>query len=124
MLRKTKQRNIIMNILKEDRTHPTAEDIYIKARMFMPRISLSTIYRTLKDLVNEGKIIEIKIQGENLSRYDYPLREHHHFYCKKCKRIIDLEISLDGNFEIPHKVEECRAIFLGICENCLKGGKI
>ena len=48
MLRRTKQREVILDILKESRNHPSAEEIYIKAKMFMPKISLSTIYRTLK----------------------------------------------------------------------------
>ena len=122
MLRKTKQREVILDILKESRNHPTAEEIYVKARMFMPKISLSTIYRTLKNLVDEGRILEIKLQGENCSRYDYPLKEHQHFYCRKCKRIFDIDISLDGNFELPHKVEEFRALFIGVCNDCLKGG--
>ena len=122
MLRRTKQREVILDILKESRNHPSAEEIYIKAKMFMPKISLSTIYRALKSLVNEGKIIEIKLQGENYSRYDYPLKEHQHFYCKKCKKIFDIDISLDVNFEFLHKVEEFRALFIGICQDCLKGG--
>ena len=122
MLRKTKQRKLILDILRESRNHPPAEEIYIKARMYMPKMSLSTVYRTLKDLVNEGKIWEIRIDGENFARYDYPLNKHHHFYCRVCRKLFDIEISIDDCFEIPHKIEEFKAMFIGVCENCLKGG--
>ncbi len=114
---------MILDILRECRNHPSAEEVYIKARMRMPTISLSTVYRTLKELVNEGKIWEIKVETENFSRYDYPLREHHHFYCKECKKLFDVDVSINGIYDIPHKIEECRAMFIGICENCLKGGE-
>ncbi len=124
MLRKTRQREVILNILKENRNHPTAEDIYIKARMHMPKISLSTVYRTLKDLVNQGTIWEIKVDGEDFSRYDYPLKRHHHFYCKSCGKLFDVDVHVDFSLEVSHKVEEVKALFIGICENCLKGGKV
>lgn len=120
MLRKTKQRSIIMDILRETRNHPTAEEIYLKARLYMPKISLSTVYRTLRSLVEEGKILEIKVFGENHARYDYPLEQHQHFYCRKCKELIDLYGDFYYPNNIPHKVEEIRTIFIGVCKDCLK----
>ena len=50
----SKQREEIINILKESYSHPTAEEVYLLAKEKNPNISLGTVYRNLKLLTEEG----------------------------------------------------------------------
>jgi Fe2+ or Zn2+ uptake regulation protein len=52
---------------------------------------------------------------------------HHHFLCKKCGEILDIEIicpNLDRIIEHGHKVEEVHGYFKGICKKCIKNLKV
>jgi Fe2+ or Zn2+ uptake regulation protein len=69
-MRITKQREVILKILAERRDHPTAFEIYEHAKNLFPEISLSTVYRTLKEMVERGEVIEIRMDGETKARYD------------------------------------------------------
>ena len=57
--RLTIQRQLILNILKKDYSHPTAENVYAKVKEKMPRVSLATIYRNLHFLVQINMAREI-----------------------------------------------------------------
>jgi Fe2+ or Zn2+ uptake regulation protein len=67
----------------------------------------------------------IAISGSGLH---YDLAEdnmHHHFYCKRCGKIIDIEITcpnIEKMSEYGHKVEEIHGYIKGICKECLKKG--
>ena len=56
----SKQREEILNVVKEMRNHPTAEEIYEISKETIPNISLGTVYRNLNTLVNEKLIRKIK----------------------------------------------------------------
>ena len=50
----SKQREIILNTLKENVVHPTAEYLYAKIQEKDPKISLATLYRNLNQLTENG----------------------------------------------------------------------
>ena len=68
-IRMTEQRKLILNILRSTKSHPTADWIYQEARKEIPNISLGTVYRNLKILVQAGEILEMDF-GSGYSRYD------------------------------------------------------
>ncbi len=75
-LRLTEQRRIIAGVLQESDDHPDVEELYRRASDQDPRISLATVYRTVK-LFEESEIIEKLEFGDGRARYEDADREHH-----------------------------------------------
>lgn len=90
--RNTRQRAVILEILRENCAHPTAEAIYLEARKTLPHISLGTVYRNLNILRNQGLAREIRPTGESSSRFDGNCLPHAHFYCTECRTMTDLPL--------------------------------
>ena len=99
----SKQREIILNTLKENVVHPTAEYLYDVLKKSNSTISLATLYRNLNQLAENG-IIK-KIDGlESSSHYDHNTHEHYHFICDKCKKVYD--ISADVAPDLVKKAQD------------------
>ena len=75
-LRMTGQRRIIAQILSEADDHPDVEEVYRRGAERDPRISLSTVYRTVRLLEDEG-IVERRDFGDGRARYEPGDHEHH-----------------------------------------------
>ena len=78
-LRMTKQRQEIYRILLEQRDHPTANEVFMRAKDHLPNISLATVYNCLEALVQHGIIRQVNFERES-SRYCPNLSEHGHFH--------------------------------------------
>jgi Fur family peroxide stress response transcriptional regulator len=88
----TKQREAILDVIRSDMCHHTAEEIFALARERLPSISRATVYNNLKAL-EERKLIR-RITGDGLSdRYDSSYIPHGHLLCEKCGRVWDFTIS-------------------------------
>ena len=123
-LKITPQRLAIMKYLDENRTHPTADRIYIDLKEKNPALSKTTVYNSVETLKEHGIIQSLTISGSE-SRYDFENKMHHHFLCKKCGTIIDIDIkcpNIGKMLESGHNVEEVHGYFKGICKKCLKKG--
>ena len=75
-LRMTDQRRTIAGILQDAVDHPDVEELYNRAAAVDPRISLATVYRTVK-LFEETGILEKHEFGDGRARYEAADREHH-----------------------------------------------
>ena len=75
-LRMTSQRRTIMHVLSQADDHPDVEEVHRRTAIIDKRISLSTVYRTVKLLEAEG-ILERHDFGEGRGRYEQAEREHH-----------------------------------------------
>jgi Fe2+ or Zn2+ uptake regulation protein len=121
----TSQRLNVLQYIDKHRSHPTADQIYTDLKTNNPALSKTTVYNTLDALEKHGIIQAITISGSELH---YDLAEdnmHHHFYCKRCGKIIDIEITcpnIEKMSEYGHKVEEIHGYIKGICKECLKKG--
>lgn len=123
-LKYSRQREAIIECLKNRHDHPTADALFQALRLNNPRISLGTVYRNLGLLTELGKINRISC-GDGIERYDYITDKHDHFVCIKCRKIIDLEPKLTG--DIKHhavhpdigRVDSNSLIFYGQCRECL-----
>lgn len=119
----SRQREIILDTLKSNVVHPTAEYIYSILQKENPKISLATLYRNLNQLAEHG-IIK-KIDGlEQSSHYDHNTHAHYHFICDNCKKVYDISSAI-----APELVERAEAetdfqilghdiVFHGICKEC------
>jgi Fe2+ or Zn2+ uptake regulation protein len=78
-LRMTRQRQEIYRILHERRDHPTANEVFLRAKEQLPNISLATVYNCLEALVGHGLVRQVNFERES-SRYCPNLCEHGHFH--------------------------------------------
>jgi len=120
-MRFSHQREIILEILKEARDHPTADIVLNRARKKIPNISFGTVYRNLNQLEESNLITSYNFDGAH--HYDGNLSPHHHFYCNKCSTIIDLPIddpiiSHDLIQKFDLSVEGIELSVYGHCSNC------
>ncbi|HID93630.1 MAG TPA: transcriptional repressor [bacterium (Candidatus Stahlbacteria)] len=118
----TPQRLAVVEFLKRSTTHPTVDEIYKKLRKKYPMMSQATVYSTLELLKKIGEIQELSIRKDKAC-FDPRPDPHHHFLCRKCSKILDIEVNCPifkaGTIE-GHKVEEVQAYLYGICASCLK----
>lgn len=112
------QRLAIADYIASHFTHPTADDIYSALHPNMPTLSKTTVYNTVKLLVEAGVIAELNIDNKN-TRYDAAMNPHAHFRCRCCGKIIDL---MDCKLpQFPHglfMVDEVSLSFSGYCNEC------
>lgn len=124
-VRNTNQRKLILDIMTNNYSHPTADEIYEKARTLDPHISRGTVYRNLAFLSEAGSILKITVP-EGADHYDSTLENHYHFYCNKCFKMVDVPsgIILETENAISQMqnngftVKKHNLIFSGICPNC------
>lgn len=90
-MRYTKQREHIFNILMDKRDHPTADEVFLRARRKMSSISLATVYNCLDALVECDLVRQVHVERES-TRYCPNLSEHAHFHCEKTGQIYDIEL--------------------------------
>ncbi len=122
-LRITPQRTTVYEHLLRSRDHPTAEQLYRRARKRLPNISLDTVNRTLLTFAEIGLIHVVEGFGSS-RRYDPDLTEHHHAHCVKCGTIIDFHNSEFDDLVIPtylrrqFRITGKKVVVSGICEKC------
>lgn len=121
--RNTKQKKVILSILKGTTSHPGAEWIYDQVRLEIPSISLGTVYRNLKQLKESGSILEFNL-SEGVNRFDGNTAPHYHFICDRCGHIFDVDMKLSDaiaecvNQKTGFKVNYHRLELHGLCDVC------
>ena len=122
-IKRSRQRDAILNFLISRKDHPTAETVYTHLRQTMPNISLGTVYRNLSLLVELGQAIRVP-SPDGLDHYDGCTDLHYHFACRCCNSITDLDMpDLSLINEIAAKsfsgtIEGHTTYFYGVCEKC------
>lgn len=117
--RHTKQRQAVLEVLRDTRSHPDAAWVFGEVRRAIPNVSLATVYRALDALSGEGVIGTIERAGER-ARYDYRRDHHHHAVCRNCGAIFDVPAvqvfptALPNGFQIGEVVVE----YHGTCQAC------
>lgn len=125
--RMTRQKKVILEILRGTKTHPTADWVYEQARKELPEISLGTVYRNLNVLRESGQIMELNY-GSTFSRFDGNPANHYHFVCEQCGSVMDLDLPVLEQLEqevasrTGLKVSHHRLEFYGLCPQCTEKG--
>lgn len=120
--RNTRQKYIVLKVLKDNRNHPTIAEIFELAQKIDPTIGQATVYRNVKKLVDDKKIYQIKTKS-GIDRYDY-YKNHIHFECLKCGKLIDImddNLLQDLTLNFHHcskSIENYNLMLEGYCENC------
>jgi Fe2+ or Zn2+ uptake regulation protein len=129
MRKELKKRNInlsyqrlkVLEYLAQNQCHPTVDRIFTDLQKDISTLSKTTVYNTLRILVEAGLVRVITIE-DNETRYDINIENHGHFKCVNCGTIYNFRIDIDSlssadlsNFKINDK----NVYFKGICPRCL-----
>lgn len=123
MERNTIQRTLTLGAVKKLRNHPTAEEVYAEVAKEHPTISKGTVYRNLKELVENGDIYDIEVPGA-ASHFDHNCFEHYHARCIKCGKVVDVDLpymaDLIDKIVDKHGFEFTGydLVFKGVCPEC------
>lgn len=128
--RLTVPRRTVLEVVRSLKTHPTAEEVHRLVTRRAPRVSLATVYRNLRQLVDAGLLGELPGPRD---RFDANTRAHHHFTCLRCGRIADVEapVAEPHSRALSKRVEartgltitHHRIAFFGRCEKCQAQGR-
>jgi Fe2+ or Zn2+ uptake regulation protein len=122
-LKITPQRRVILEVLVGDRSHPTVDEIYQRVLSVMPDVSRTTVYNTLRELIDLGELVEVQGLDEGASRYDTNAGRHHHLFCVHCHALIDIDHDFEG-LSLPledasgYQILRQQVTFYGICPDC------
>ena len=123
-MKRSVQREAILEELRAVTTHPTADELYELLRVRMPRISLATVYRNLEQLAQAGIVLKLA-GGGNQKRFDGNIERHAHRRCTVCEAVCDLDTpelrSAAGQLEVLlPKLESSSFLieFSGECREC------
>jgi Fur family ferric uptake transcriptional regulator len=88
-VRLTRQRRLVLDLLRKSGGHLDADALYRKAKARNAKISLATVYRSLA-LLRKANLVREHRLGERHAHFE-PAREtlHHHFTCLKCGRVVE-----------------------------------
>ncbi len=90
-LRGTRYRDLIFGVLLARRDHPTADEVYARAKATMPTISLATVYNCLETLVQCGLVRAVNHERDP-TRFCPNLAEHAHFLDKRSGKVYDVDL--------------------------------
>lgn len=119
----SKQREVILDTLKKNVVHPTAETLYSILQKEYPDVSKATLYRNLSQLADAG-IIK-KIDGlEAPAHFDHNTFLHYHFICERCGNVFDVssgvaqDVIMNAEEETGFKITSHEIVFRGLCKDC------
>ena len=128
-LRITSQRALILEVIRHGKGHLDADEVYRLAREKQPRLSLSTVYRTLQTLKKLGLVEEVHFDEAHHHYEIKPSTEHHHLVCLGCGRVIEFQYPLTRL--VKRKVTEAKDFEItgseirmtGYCPTCRQSKK-
>jgi Fur family peroxide stress response transcriptional regulator len=119
----TKQREAVLQVVRESTAHPTASEVYEAARAVLPSISYATVYNSLNFLKNAGLIAEISF-ASGANRYDAITGRHDHALCTNCGKLVDLDLELADELmtlaarRSGFEPQSIQLTLKGLCEVC------
>ena len=122
-LKHTVQRDVILESFRDAKGHITADEVHQRVRAKSGTIGYTTVYRTLKLLVEAG-LAQERHFGDGVARYEVENEHHDHLVCLSCGKIVEFECDLiearqdeiaeSYNFKLMRHRHE----LYGHCESC------
>ncbi|MGO8764636.1 MAG: Fur family transcriptional regulator [Limisphaerales bacterium] len=120
-LRFTPQRRRVYDVLLQKRDHPTADEVFVRAKQQMPEISHATVYNCLDALVECGLVRQVQLD-RGATRFCPNMHEHCHFYCDQCETVFDIDLPSEApqGVTLPKGFQAKRfeIAIHGICAGC------
>ena len=116
----TKQRELILNILKQSDRHLTADEIFFLAKLKMPSIAMATIYNNLNAMNELGLVKRLHIDGV-ADCFDKIVSPHDHLLCDRCGKITDIRLptlATDIAHTLGTEIEDYELTVHYICPDC------
>ena len=116
---------MILEELRLCKNHPGADEVYLRVRERLPRISLGTVYRNLELMAARGIIRRLDMSSRQ-KRFDPVIEQHCHFRCSACGKIEDIPFTVDLPQLNPghpwvreRKIRGVRPEYFGLCPDCV-----
>ena len=128
-LRRTEQRDLILDTFLSTEDHLTSEDLYGLVHKLDPDVGLTTVYRTLKLLTDAGLAREVRFgDGKTYYEHHYNHDHHDHMICTECGKVIEffsaeieaLQDQMASNFGFRPTHHSLR--LWGLCSACQVSG--
>jgi len=122
--RVTSQRALILEIIQQGKGHLDADEIYRRGRAVQPRLSLSTVYRTLRAFKEPGLIEELHFDDSHHHYEMKPTRKHHHLVCLGCGKVVEFRYPLARYLKksVPEvkdfEIVDAELRLTGYCSQC------
>jgi len=116
----TSQRHHVYEVLLQKQDHPTAEEVFFRARQRSPDISMATVYNCLDALVKCQLVKQVKV-NRGASRFCPNMHEHCHFHCHNCGAVYDVDFDGSRNaIPVPRgfRVSHFDVSIHGLCASC------
>src|ERR1700678_514042 len=116
----TPQRQRVYDVLVKKCDHPTADEVFIRAKKQMPEISHATVYNCLDALVQCGLVRQVQLQ-RGATRFCPNMEEHCHYYCEECGKVVDMPLPAPApSMRQPKgfKVDHYELAVHGLCADC------
>ncbi len=123
--RNTFQKDTVAEVVRSEKKHLTAEQIYELVHKKNPLISRSTVFRILNQLSERGDILRIRVPN-GADCFDHNCTPHYHVKCSVCGAVCDVhipvltDINKQAEASCGYKITEHCVIFSGICPECQK----
>jgi Fur family ferric uptake transcriptional regulator len=126
VIRNTKQRQIIQQVLTEAGRPLSIDEILRAAQRQKPSLGIATVYRNVKDLVEDGNAVAVDLPGEG-PRYELAGKgHHHHFRCSSCAKVFETKAcigKLRGLVPRQFEITGHNLVLYGRCPDCLARAK-
>jgi Fur family ferric uptake transcriptional regulator len=118
--RQTRQRSAIRQAIAEAGRPLTVHEILAAASSRLPGLGMATVYRTLKSLVDEGALRDVQVPASAVRYEPSGLAHHHHFLCRDCDRVYEMEGCVDLRHLTPPGfiMDGHEVLLLGRCARC------
>jgi len=124
-LRLTRQRKHVYGALLQRQDHPTAMEVFLRAKPEMESLSLATVYNVLETLAERGLVRKVHLDSGS-TRYCANNAKHGHFTCTGCGAVMDLPLLPGAELEKLHRlprgytVTQQEVSLHGVCAACRK----
>jgi len=118
---RTRQREAIWRAIEESGRPLTAIEVMESAAKEVPRLGIATVYRALRNLVDDGEVRQLEVPGTTPHYEPSQLKHHHHFVCEKCNRVFDLQGCPGGIGKLVppgYRADRHEIVIYGSCADC------
>ena len=116
----TPQRRCVYDVLRQTSDHPTAEEVFMRAKRALPEISHATVYNCLDALVACGLARRVQLE-HGASRFCPNMAEHCHYFCNECGAVFDVPLNAESTC-MPRpkgfKIDHFEIAVHGVCAEC------
>jgi Fur family ferric uptake transcriptional regulator len=121
--RNTKQKRLIWAVFERNIRPLSPFEVHEQVVADLPQVSLATVYRVLKALQEEKKLVSVSLPGSP-DRYEMKVRadtHHHHFYCEGCGKVFDVPgcgLRVDTRVPTGFSISRHEVTLYGNCNDC------